>query len=534
FKPNSKKIRVDVLKSQLVTSALARTSTSSYAGSMIVKAAVQAAVSELSVDEKDVKIVCSSTSVKRKSGENNKDLADLIKQEFEPNCKLVVHFDGKLFPSNEDGDVKADRLPVAVSGKGTEKLLGIPELAHGSGECIATAVVTLLTEWNLLEHIIGLVFDTTSTNSGRWGGACVLIQQKLSMDLLELACRHHVLELVLGAVFDALFGVSKKPDFMFVDLLKNAWKKINTKVYRTAASSRGVSKLIPNTDEIIQFCSSQLEKRQPRGDYRELLELTIIFLGGSVPGKAEYSFKAPGASSKTRWMAKALYAFKIWMFGKQLKLDTAQSDSFLKMCIFISMYYVKHWYECPDAVKAPANDLQLLQSLSLRKESHIQAAFSKLTNHLWYLSETLVCLALFDDRVPLQEKRTIVTSIQSKQGPVDLMPRGILPPNKKVASLKLSDFASKNSLKFFTITQISTDFLVKDPADWSQDPTYCHGLELVKNIIPVNDIAERGVSLMKKYMTGNKLTHNESQRQYMLQAVEKHRAMYDRFGTKKK
>ncbi|KAE8740148.1 hypothetical protein FOCC_FOCC014346 [Frankliniella occidentalis] len=285
---------VNFFKNTLVTSALARTSTTHYAGTMIQKAAVQAAVTDLGVEDREVRIVCSRSHLLRKSNENHKELSELIKQEFEPNCMLL-----------------ADRLPVIVSGKGVEKLLGVPELPHGSGECITQAVVTLLIDWDLKENLMGLVSDTTSTNSGRWGGACVLIQQTLGKELLKFACRHHVLELVVGAVFGNLAGSSKSPDLLFGDFLKNHWETIDKETYRLAAASRGLLKLIPNADEIIKFSCDQLQNCQPRDDYKELLELTVIFLGGSVPGKVEYTFRKPGATSKTRWMAKALYSYKI-------------------------------------------------------------------------------------------------------------------------------------------------------------------------------------------------------------------------------
>ncbi|KAK3924129.1 DNA-directed RNA polymerase subunit beta'' [Frankliniella fusca] len=528
------RVKVDVTKNALVTSAMARTSTSQYAGSMMVKAIVSATVTQLGYDEKDVIIVGSATQIKRRSRENNEEVSAIIKQEFEPTVPLVVHFDGKLFPSSEDAAKNADRLPIVVSGKNIEKLLGIPELVHGSGQCIADAVVSHVLDWDLKEQIIGLVFDTTSTNSGRWGGACILIQQKLEMQLLELACRHHVLELVLGAVFDKLAGESKSPDLLYGDFLKSSWKSLDKGNYRTAVSLRGVQKLLPEADEMINFCCDQLQKYQPRDDYKELLELTIVFLGGVVPEKDPYTFRTPGATSKTRWMAKALYSFKIWMFGKQLKLSSAESDSFFRVCAFLATHYVKNWYECPVAIKAPANDLQLLKNLSDCKEPYLKAAFLKLASHLWYLSEKLICLALFDNRVTDDEKRKIVNAMKSKEGSLEAAPRASLPPKKKVSSLKLSDFASQKSMDFFTIAKISNNFLEKDPSTWEQDDDFKRGLEVAQNLVPVNDVAERGVALIKKYLTGNKLTNNESQRQYMLQAVEKHRSMYDKFGTVKK
>ncbi|KAK3916748.1 Alanine racemase, catabolic [Frankliniella fusca] len=478
-------VKVDVLNDHLVTSTLARTSTSTSAGSMMVKAIVQATVSQLGLEPEEVRIV--------------------------------------------DNDKKADRLPVLVSGIRTEQLLGAPELSHGSGECIAAAVVGLLKEWELEDRVMGLVFDTTSSNSGRWGGACALIQQKLSKDLLELACRHHIYELLLWAVFDQLLGSSKTPDFMYGDYLKKQWAAIDKGQYKTLATTRGLLKFVPNADQMIKFCIDQLQTHHPRDDYKELLELMILFLGGSVPDKATYEFRKPGATSKTRWMAKALYAYKIWMFSWQLNLTDEQRDSFFKICTFLATFYVK----CPVAVKAPALDLELLRSLSERKEPHLKAAFQKLTNHLWYLSERLVCFALFDESVSLAEKRNIVKAMKSREGTPDTLPRATLPHNKKVNSLKLRDFASQNSPTFFTIAKISPAFLEKDPSEWTRDADYIRGLEVVQHMLPVNDLAERGVALMKKYLCGNKLTNNEDQRQYILQVVERHRKMFDKYGGKK-
>ena len=36
-------------------------------------------------------------------------------------------------------------------------------------------------------------------------------------------------------------------------------------------------------ESIIKFAKNQLEKFQPRDDYKELFHLTIIFLGGTLP-----------------------------------------------------------------------------------------------------------------------------------------------------------------------------------------------------------------------------------------------------------
>ena len=55
-----------------------------------------------------------------------------MKDNFEPTCALVIHWDGKIRPSIF-GEGSVDRLPVLVSGDGMEKLLGVSKVNYGTG-----------------------------------------------------------------------------------------------------------------------------------------------------------------------------------------------------------------------------------------------------------------------------------------------------------------------------------------------------------------------------------------------------------------
>jgi hypothetical protein len=61
-----------------------------------------------------------------------------------------------------------------------------------------------LDEWELSDQIIVLGFDSTSSNTGDHKG--------LNKQLLWLACRHHILELVIGAAYTKLFVDTKSPE----------------------------------------------------------------------------------------------------------------------------------------------------------------------------------------------------------------------------------------------------------------------------------------------------------------------------------
>jgi hypothetical protein len=72
-------------------------------------------------------------------------------------------------------------------------------------------------------------------------------------------------------------------------------------------------------------------------------------------------------------------------------------------------------------------------------------------------------------------------------------------------------------MKFFERFKINTDFLTTDPSKWDGDENFNKSTAIVNNINVVNDIAERGVKLIKEYNT--KITNDEIQKQYLLQVV---------------
>ena len=110
--------------------------------------------------------------------------------------KSTLHFDGKTLKEMVKGKcMKNDRLAVLVVCEEESYLFGVPALESSSGENQYNAIMTLLEEFELSYHLIGIVFDTTSSNTGLTKGAVTRVAQALDMFLLQLACRHHVNEL---------------------------------------------------------------------------------------------------------------------------------------------------------------------------------------------------------------------------------------------------------------------------------------------------------------------------------------------------
>lgn len=463
------------------------------------------------------------SSIRRQRQKHRKEMAESLKREFKTNLPLTVHWDGKLL-EDITGHETVDRLPILVSGQGIDQLLSVPKLDRGTGEACASAVYGTILEWGLSDKVKCMCFDTTAVNSGLRNGACILLEQKMEKDMLWLACRHHILEIMLEAVVSTALGPSSGPDILIFKRFKNYWSKIDQSDYKTVTSDPISLESIQNVaQDMISFAQNQLNQYQPRDDYKELLNLTIIYLGGVSENQA--LFRMPAGLHRARWMAKAMYCLKIFLFRHQFKITKKEEKGIKDVCIFSVMIYIKYWYQACVASSAPRNDLQLLKDLI--KFENINPALSKVAlkkvmGHLWYLSEELVSFAFFDDEIALDTKQKMVHALDNEG--LEFSPKRISLVTKDIEGKNIEDFVSSNSFRFFEILGISSNFLKKDVAEWPADKEYKAGRDIVRSMRVVNDIAERGVALMEEY---NKLiTINEQQKQYLLLIVKEFRKKY--------
>ena len=252
--------------------------------------------------------------------------------------------------------------------------------------------------------------------------------------------------------------------------------------------------------------------------------MCIIFLGGTPEGGI--SFKSPGPMHHTRWMSKVIYSLKVWMFSCQFKLTKKESCALERVNVFIVKFYLKAWTTATNAASAPASDLVLLQKLAAFKEhdSEVSAtAIGKLSSHLWYLSEDLIGLSLFDEHVSIDMKERIAHNIKNVEGNLN-------PPVKAVVNtldienLTLDYFASTNSMVLFTKLGLSDLILWTHPSTWANLEEFKQAKAIVGSLKVVNDNAERAVALVQNF--SGSITKDEEQLQYLLQVVQDHRRMF--------
>ena len=193
--------------------------------------------------------------------------------------------------------------------------MGVQRLEKASGTAHADASYDLLEVWNLKQHVKALVFDTTASNTGWNNGAAKCLEKLLDEKLFYNACRHHIYELIIGAVNTCIFGDSSAPDDANFKCFPAEWPKIDfSKDYHILKMSSEWLKeklklVICELQQIIEK-EKTTKKAFVRGDYRQCTENTLALLG-SAP--SNFFYHKPGATSSARWMGKVLYCQKMLM-----------------------------------------------------------------------------------------------------------------------------------------------------------------------------------------------------------------------------
>ena len=163
--------------------------------------------------------------------------------------------------------------------------------------------------------------------------------------------------------------------------------------------------------------------------------------------------------------------------------------------MFMTHVYLKYWFETPLSTAAPRNYLNFLCKLNNYSDRKVaDAATTAFSLHLWYLSELLIGFSFFDDSVDVSEKRLMVAALKETSGADNPLKR--IQPFKDPDQKGLHDFVTKSTNIFFSLLDISLDFINSDPAEWSKKKTYLDGQMIVKSVQVFNDVAERGMSLI--------------------------------------
>ena len=146
--------------------------------------------------------------------------------------------------------------------------------------------------------------------------------------------------------------------------------------------------LCKRAEEVLIWRMKHLKKKtSPRDDYKELLHLVIVWLGGHVE---KFSFKYPGADHHARWMSEALYYMKLTLLlndkpivmeiededgeeenqdktkkkrkkkqkvaGDAMVLTETEKIEIMKVGEFVGLFYVQALFKSPLPSSSPRNE----------------------------------------------------------------------------------------------------------------------------------------------------------------------------------
>ena len=186
-------------------------------------------------------------------------------------------------------------MAITVTGNNNEQLLGVPVISKGTGKETAQGTFEKLKEFNIDGLVKGICYDTTAANSGKYNGAVVMLEKMLKRKLLHLPCRHHILELVLEAVFSEAFREkSTGPEITLFKRFQKAWEGIEPNGWKPIIDRLHLSSKTKHG--IKQMAIKYLRATFVRADYRELLELTLLVIGVNQLDGRKITLKAPGNS----------------------------------------------------------------------------------------------------------------------------------------------------------------------------------------------------------------------------------------------
>ena len=142
----------------------------------------------------------------------------------------------------------------------------------------------------------------------------------------------------------------------------------------------------------------------------------------------------------------------------------------------------------------------------------------KLDDHLWYLSERLVVLTLFSDKLSVHEKQAKATALlRYKRKDVSFSNERLLPVVGETIT-QLKDLDGVDSWQHFNLLNLVVSFQHKPARLWLDDSEYQNDRKKIQCLSVANDSAERALGLVSEFLS-NKITKNNLQKQCLYQVV---------------
>lgn len=414
---------------------------------------------------------------------------------------------------------------------GTEekgKLLAIKDLPSSSAKSQADAVLHEIHSWGLSEKVVGTAFDTTAVNSGRKNGTALMVERALKKKTLYIACRRHILELVVKAVYecDSMFGHNNTPQWEEMKVLSENWENLdlsNYKTFKKNLTANWFAAQAQETSDILHNLNSF-----PRDDYQELQILTLVILG-RYDGVPTFRKPAAGMMKKSRFMGTIINAYKIYLFSHQMTLPDEFRRKVSRLVTFCAFIYAKYWFSCTFAPDAPVNDLRFLEDLKRFEKldsSIAKAALQTLGRHLWYLVPQTMPFSFFSNKLDQKMKKKMALKLlefpRQDSFPLQVPDRQFIDTSSDLPPL--CDLVTQESWAFFDIFKCQGEWLNLEPDQWENNEEFVHLKKSVSHLAIINDVSERYIKTSSDFV--KKFTNDPVQQSHVMQTVELNRKQY--------
>ena len=229
---------------------------------------------------------------------------------------------------------------------------------------------------------------------------------------------------------------------------------------------------------------------------------------------------------------------KLSLISAQFVMDDKEKQEVATIAEFVGLFYAKAFFRCPLPSAAPATDLTLMSEMLQYRLLHPKLSFQCLQScyrHLWYLTPSLVVLALADKDTLASEKEEMGKKLFAIPRPETITPgKPVFPVIEwglDSAPPKLSNFVSEKSWLVFDLLGLEGDqeWLQTPVSMWEMFADFRKFKEFAENVSVVNDLAERGMHLITEFAS---MCDNKEERQALLQVVEQHRQQFKDFSKK--
>ena len=401
---------------------------------------------------------CSVTTAWRHRTKQRQQLAEEIKNSFCAPDASLLHWDGKSLKLTR-GE-KKHFIAIYLSGvKDGElsNLLGIPEAPGGTGkEEFEVLKATLESKDIQPRQVVGLMFDTTLSNTGQWEGVCSLLTKYFGLPILWFGCRHHILELRVKWFIVAETGQTKDPGRKLYRRFQAGFLEMETvlreeDLVRLDLSTRPVWLQELAVDLLVWAQNLYYRDIFPREDYAEFLAWVIWHLGGKVP--AIWPLKMPGPDHQARWMADCIYNCKMLACRKVFILSEQEEREVESITEFVVLFYARPWFECSLAGQAAVSDLTFLCQIQRKyRMSKVWKVLEAFYHQLWYVTGELIPLALLSQGVDSRELMDLARALHEIQGTGELAKVG--KPTFPTVTVNLTPHPTRPALVSF-VTQDS-------------------------------------------------------------------------------